>query len=132
MEDGEQRFELRAIFIKILYRRTNSEYDRFAAVPLQTCTVTIRDLTRTVHSVEVTAETLYEAVAQALAALRSQAWVGDIGQGLTTATVTVRHPEITHTVKIQDFENWLKSGVRSPADMLLKARLRRLLGGIDP
>ena len=117
---------------KISYRRTNSEYDRFAAVPLQTCTVTIRDLTRTVHSVEVTAETLYEAVAQALAALRSQAWVGDIGQGLTTATVTVRHPEITHTVKIQDFENWLKSGVRSPADMLLKARLRRLLGGIDP
>ena len=35
-------------------------------------------------------------------------------------------------VKLQDFENWLKSGVRSPADMLLKARLRRMLGGIDP
>lgn len=101
-------------------------------MPLQTCTVTIRDLTRTVHSVEVTAETLYEAIAQALAALRAQAWVGDIGKGLTTATVTVRHPEITHTVKLQDFENWLQSGVRSPADMLLKTRLRRLLGGIDP
>jgi hypothetical protein len=51
---------------------------------------------------------------------------------LTTATVTVRHPEITHVVKLQDFEHWLKSGVRSPADGLLKARLRRLLGGIDP
>jgi hypothetical protein len=35
-------------------------------------------------------------------------------------------------VKLQDFENWLKSGGRSPADMLLKARLRRLLGSIDP
>jgi len=82
--------------------------------------------------VEVTAETLYEG-AQALAALRSQARAGDIGQGLTTSTVTVRHPQITHTFKIQDFENWLKSGVRSSADLLLKkACLRRLLGGIDP
>jgi hypothetical protein len=32
-------------------------------------------------------------------------WVGDIGRGLTTVTVKVRNPEITHIVKVPDFEN---------------------------
>ena len=34
---------------------------------------------------EVTAETLYEAIATALAALQQDNWVGEIGQGFTTA-----------------------------------------------
>jgi hypothetical protein len=86
------------------------------------------DLDQTAHSIDVTAETLYEAIAQALATLRVYAWVGDIGKGLTTVTVKVRHPEVTHVVKIQDFENWLKRGCRSPAETALKMRLRKLLG----
>ena len=53
----------------------------------------------------MTAETRYEAVAQALAMVRGHGWVADIGTGLTTVTVKVRNPEITHIVKIQDFEN---------------------------
>jgi hypothetical protein len=61
--------------------------------------------------------------------LRAQPWVDDIGKGLTTATVKVRHPEVTHVVKLQEFENWLNGMVKSPADMMLKSRLRTLLGG---
>jgi hypothetical protein len=76
----------------------------------------------------VTAETLYEAVAQALATLLAHEWVGEIGKGFTTATVTVRQPDVTHTVKIQEFENWLNRGCRSPAETVSKARLRRILG----
>ena len=95
---------------------------------LKACTVTIHDLNDTAHAVDVTAESLYEAVAQALAALHGQDWVGDIGRGLTTVAVKVRHPEVTHVVKIQDFENWLNRGCKSPADMVLKTRLRQMLG----
>lgn len=95
---------------------------------LKTCTVIIQDLNQTEHALDVTAETLYEAVAQALAALGANDWAGDIGRGLTTATIKVRHPEVTHVVKIQDFENWLKRGCNSPRDMVLKGRLRRMLG----
>ena len=95
---------------------------------LKTCTVIIRDLNQTEHTLDVTAETLYEAVAQALAALRTNEWAGDIGRGLTTATIKVRHPEVTHVVKIQDFENWLKRGCNSPKDLLLKSRVRQMLG----
>jgi len=47
---------------------------------------------------------------------------------LTTATIKVRHPEFSHVVKIQDFENWLKRGCNSPKDLVLKGRLRRMQG----
>jgi hypothetical protein len=72
-------------------------------VPLKACTVVIRDLNETAHTLDVTAATLYEAVAQALAAARGHDWAGEIGRGLTTVTVKVRNPEVTHIVKIQDF-----------------------------
>jgi hypothetical protein len=97
-------------------------------VALKACTVVVDDLNDTKHTVDVSAESLYEAVAQALAALRGHEWVGDIGQGLTTATVKIRHPEVTHVVRIQDFENWLNRGNKSPAEMVLKTRLRHMLG----
>jgi len=97
-------------------------------VPLKACTVVVHDLNGTAHSLDVTAETLYEAVAQAIASVHGHEWVGDIGKGLTTVTVKVRNPEVTHVVKIQDFENWLSRGCKSPADTALKARLRKMLG----
>jgi hypothetical protein len=97
-------------------------------VPLKACTVVIHDLNETAHTLDVTAATLYEAVAQALAAARGHDWVGEIGHGLTTVTVKVRNPEITHVVKIQDFENWLNRGCKSPAETVLKAKLRQMLG----
>jgi len=52
-------------------------------VTLKACTVVVRDLSQTSHAVDVTAETLFEAVAQALAALGSNDWVDEIGKGLT-------------------------------------------------
>jgi hypothetical protein len=97
-------------------------------VASKACTVVVHDLNDPAHQLDVTAERRYEAVAQALAMVRSHDWVGDIGTGLTTVTVKVRNPEITHIVKIQDFENWLNRGCKSPADMVLKTRLRRRLG----
>jgi hypothetical protein len=55
-----------------------------------------------------------------------------VGGGLTTATVKVRHPEVTHVVKIQDFENWLNKGCTSPAETALKTRVRQMLGQHHP
>jgi hypothetical protein len=97
-------------------------------VALKACTLVIHDLNETAHSLDVTAETLYEAVAQALATVCGQDWVGEIGRGLTTVTVKVRNPEVTHIVKVQDFENWLNRGCKSPKETALKARLRDMLG----
>ena len=69
----------------------------------------------------------YEAVAQALRIFRDNNWVEDIGHGQTPITVKVKHPEIEHMVRVQDFERWLEASPRSPAEMILKNRLRELL-----
>jgi hypothetical protein len=98
-------------------------------VTLKACAVVIHDLNDTAHALEVTAETRYEAVAQALAAVRGHEWVGDIGGGLTSVTVKVRNPEIPHIVKIQDLENWLNRCCKSPQEMAMKERLSQMLGG---
>jgi hypothetical protein len=79
------------------------------------------------HAAEVSAGSLYEAVAQALRIFRDNEWVEDIGRGQTTISVKVKHPEIKHTVRVQNFERWLETTPRSPAEMILKNRLRELL-----
>jgi hypothetical protein len=96
-------------------------------VALRTCRLTCSDLNGIEHVVEVTADTLYEAVAQGLRAFRDADWASDIGLGLTKIRVTVKQPEVEHTVHVRDFENWLESAGRSPAEMSLKTRLRELL-----
>ena len=55
---------------------------------LRNCQVTCRDLAGITHTVEVTADSLYEDVAQGLGAFRGGDWAGDIGRGQTTITVT--------------------------------------------
>ena len=96
-------------------------------VPLKTCKVSSFDLKEVKHTVEVSAGSVYEAVAQALRIFRDNNWVEDIGHGQTPITVKVKHPEIEHTVRVQDFERWLEASPRSPAEMILKNRLRELL-----
>jgi len=76
---------------------------------LRSCLVSFRDLAGTEHAVEVTAETLYEAVAQALGILRGDMWVEEIGEGLTELKVRVKQPAVEHRVRMKDFRRWLES-----------------------
>jgi hypothetical protein len=46
-----------------------------------------------------------------------------MGHGLTKIRVIVKQPEVEHTVRVRDFENWLESAGRSPAEMSLKTGL---------
>jgi uncharacterized protein (UPF0210 family) len=97
-------------------------------VVLRTCTVAVKDLRDVEHSIEVTAETLYEAIATALAVLQKDNWVGEIGQGFTTVTVVVQQPPVKHEVKMKDFVSWLGRQGRSPAEVMLKQKLEKILG----
>jgi hypothetical protein len=100
-------------------------------VVLRTCKVSVLDIQEVEHSVEVSAETLYEAIATALAALQQDNWVGEIGQGFTTVTVVVQQPAITHEVKMKDFVSWLGRQGRSPAEVMLKQKLEKILGKVN-
>jgi hypothetical protein len=94
---------------------------------LRTCLVSYCDLEGVEHAVEVTADSLYEAVAQGLRVLRENDWIDETGYGQRTILVVVRQPEVQHKVRIEDFKRWLESQGRTPTEMSLKARLRALL-----
>jgi hypothetical protein len=76
-------------------------YCALLCVVLRTCTVAVNDVRDVEHSIEVTAETTYEAIATALAALQKDNWVGEIGQGFTTVTVVVQQPPVKHEVTMR-------------------------------
>ena len=77
--------------------------------------------------IEVSAQSLYEAVAQALRIFREDDWSEDSRRGPASVTVAVKQPEIKHKVRIRDFRSWLDSSGKSPAEMALKSRLRAIL-----
>jgi hypothetical protein len=95
-------------------------------VALRTCRISCLDANRAEHVVEVTARSLYEAVARGLYILRQNDWVNTIHQN-STITIKVKEPEVEHRVRIKDFENWLSSNGKSPAEQALKTDLRALL-----
>lgn len=97
-------------------------------MPLRSCTVSCHDFRGVEHHVDVTANSLFEAVAQGLRIFRDNAWVDEIGAGLTPITVRVKEPEVEHRVLVRDFERWLENGGGNPADVALRNRLRQLLG----
>ncbi len=113
------------------YWRTKGEYVTLLHVVLRTCTVAVKDVRDVKHSIEVTAETLYEAIATALAALQQDNWVGEIGQGFATVTVLVQQPPVKHEVKMKDFVSWLGRQGRSPAEVILKQKLEKILGKVS-
>jgi hypothetical protein len=75
------------------------------------------------HVVEVTADSLHEAVAQALRVFRENDWIDEVGRGQTTISVVVKQPQVQHKVRVPDFERWLESQGRTPAEVSLKARI---------
>jgi hypothetical protein len=94
---------------------------------VRSCRVTCRDAQGVEHTVEVSAQTLYEAVAQALRVFREDDWTDSPERKPSTIVVKIKQPEIEHRLRIQDFETWLDSAGKSPAEMALKSRLRDIL-----
>lgn len=93
---------------------------------MKTCRVSCRDSNGAEHAVEVTARSLYEAVARGLHVLRQRDWIEEIHQN-SMITIAVREPQVEHKVRIRDFETWLGSNGKSPAEQALKSDLRALL-----
>jgi hypothetical protein len=80
------------------------------------------------HTVEVTATTLYEAVAQGLAALRGNEWVASIAQGNNVVKVSVADVRVEHEVRLMDFTKWLDKTGGSPREVSDRHRIRAILG----
>jgi len=93
---------------------------------MRCCRVTIQDLDRVSHTVEVTASTLYEAVAQGLAAIRGNEWVSGFAEGVVK--VSVSDVRVEHEVKLAEFTKWLDAKGRSPRQVIQRQKIREILG----
>ena len=99
-------------------------YDILSYVPARTCTVSFTGPDGIRHSVNVQAETLYEAVVLAVRAFREH----ECAPGtVSDLEVEARSPGVTHTVSIAKVQTWLQSSAKSPADKIMKERLKGLL-----
>ena len=82
------------------------------------------------HSVEVSAESLFEAVALGLHELRASGLTPVTPGPATAVTVRVKSSaEAEHSVTMRQFQQWLSGAARSPKERLIKDRLRELSGG---
>ena len=97
-------------------------------MPVRSCKVTIRDLEGVEHTVQVTAGTLYEAVALGLASIRSEAWVEGIPDEPNEVKVSASNVPVEHSVKMKDFKTWLGRPPRSPKELVARNRIKEILG----
>lgn len=74
----------------------------------------------------MTAETLYEAAALALAAFRQSEWADQIAPG-TELEVTVKAPQTTHAVTVAQIKRWCDGVAVSPDEVLKRKRVKELL-----
>jgi len=95
---------------------------------VKSCRVTVTDLEGVSHTAQVTAATLYEAVALGLAAVRGHEWVAGIPQGLAAVRVSVTSVPVEHAVKVQDLATWLERRGGSPREVSDRERIRAILG----
>jgi hypothetical protein len=79
-------------------------------------------------TVEVAAESLYEAAALAVREFRRHPWVDDVEPGIVTPlSISVKPPATTHEVSIKQLERWAASTPKSPREFAQKSRVRELL-----
>jgi hypothetical protein len=102
------------------------------AMAARSCRVTITDLEGVAHTVEVTASTLYEAVALGLTAIRGNKWVTGIPDGFNPVKVRVMDIPVDHEVRLKDFTSWLERRGNSPKEVTDRKKIRDILGLARP
>jgi hypothetical protein len=81
------------------------------------------------HSVDVTAESVYEAAALGLSLLRRDEWADQIAPG-TPIEIAVREPATTHTVSLAQIHRWCDGVAVSPEELQKRKRVRELIGSL--
>ena len=90
------------------------------------CVVSFADIRGVRHSVEVEAESLYEAAVQGIRRLNQDPWIERIGPG-TALHIEVREPSATHAITVEQVERWLAGVTKNPTEATKKAKLKLLL-----
>jgi hypothetical protein len=92
------------------------------------CCITFTDHLGARHTVEVEAESLYEAAALGLSAMEACDWVEPIGPA-ARLEIEVRQATTRHEVTPAQVRRWSESSAVNPDERLRKDRVKNLLDG---
>ncbi len=90
---------------------------------MASCVVSYLDISGIRHTVEIEADSLYEAAALALHTFRQH----NCEPGVMGKLEVEIRSSVTHTLTVERLETWLKGGAKNPKEAVLKDRLRSLL-----
>ncbi len=106
--------------VSLMQHNVHAKLRRMAA-----CIVSFVDLDGVRHSVEVDAEGLYEASVLGLCAFRKH----ELEPGAITQLEVEVRSSVKHTLTVTKVHEWLRRGVRTPKEAVLKERLRTPISG---
>jgi hypothetical protein len=92
---------------------------------VRVCTVAFKDARGIRHSVDVEADSLYEAVVGGVARLRQEPWIERVNDE-TVLEVHV-HEAATHIVSLAQVERWIARSTVNSAEASRKAKLKMML-----
>ncbi len=92
------------------------------------CIVRLKDCHDTEHSVEVYAESLYEAVLRGLNRLKDVGWESNSEETIKRVEVEIHQEPTRHIVDVPKLLKWVGEKSMYPAQETQKAKLRKLLG----
>jgi hypothetical protein len=95
-------------------------------VPTRVCAVWFKDVRGIRHSIDVEADSLYEAAVLAVRRFREDPWIDSIGPA-TLLNIEVRAPTTEHAITLQQVERWLGASTSNPGESMKKAKLKNLL-----
>ena len=91
------------------------------------CVVRLKDSHDTEHSVEVFAESLYEAVLRGLSRLQIVGWENNTNETIKRVEVEIDQEPTRHIVDVPKLLKWIQEDSMYPAQQTRKAKLRKLL-----
>jgi hypothetical protein len=100
-----------------------------ANMPIARCSVSFEDTEGVTHTAQVQAESLFEAVALAVAEFREDKLVPSPAP-MTEFTVSIERPPIEHRIRLTQVTKWAESNTtrEGPAGITKRARMKALLG----
>src|SRR5439155_21586076 len=91
------------------------------------CIVRLKDCHNTEHSVEVYAESLYEAVLKGLSRLEVVGWESNGNETIQRVEVEIHQEPTRHIVDVRKLLKWVQEDSMYPAQQTRKEKLRKLL-----
>src|SRR5688572_30389112 len=95
-------------------------------MPAKACSVSFTGPSGVRHSVEVEAESLYEAAVLGVRRLNQNIWSENVGPA-TVLDIEVREPGSRHSISLQQVERWLAGATTNPNEASKKAKLKMML-----